>query len=356
MIERIIIENYKSIRELDLSLNPVNILIGANGAGKSNFITFFQMVHQIYAGKIRQYSESKGVNNLLYRGLKESDHIKGLIDFDNTNVYEFILAPRNDETLGLTSQGDYFNGIHDETKKYGKWHWNSQPTSYRSDDSPRTKHVKKYLNSFRVYHFHDTSDTSAMKISCPVDDNVYLRENGSNLAAFLYLLQEKHPQNFKRIEMAVRAIAPFFDRFDLKPRQINADQIKLEWLELESDMYLDAHNLSDGTLRFIALATLLLQPKPPQTIIIDEPELGLHPMAIHKLAALLQKASANSQVIVSTQSVELVNQFEAEDVITVDRKDAQSVFKRLDSNSLQHWLESFSLGDIWQKNIIGGQP
>jgi predicted ATPase len=121
-------------------------------------------------------------------------------------------------------------------------------------------------------------------------------------------------------------------------------------------MYLNASHLSDGTLRFMALATLLLQPIPPKVIIIDEPELGLHPFAIHKLAGLIQKASAHSQIIISTQSTTLVNQFVAEDIITVDREGGASVFKKHDSQKLAGWLENYSIGDIWNKNIIGGMP
>ena len=356
MIERIIIENYKSIRQLDLKLTPINILIGGNGAGKSNFISFFELINKIYEGKERDFSLKKGANTLLYRGIKHSEFIRGLIDFEDKNAYEFTLLPLNDESLKLNKSVDYYNGYNDKTKSYEKWHNQATSEPYRNAKGGRGLFIKNYLNSFKVYHFHDTSESSPMKLSHPIDDNTYLREDASNLAAFLYFLQEKQPQQFKRIEMTVRSIAPFFDQFDLKPRSLNTDQIKLEWKEKETDMYLDAHSLSDGTLRFMALATLLLQPNPPKTIIIDEPELGLHPFAIHKLAALLTKVSGKSQVIISTQSVEFVNQFEPDAIITVDREDGQSTFRRLDSTCLQNWLEDFSLGDIWQKTIIGGQP
>lgn len=349
MIERIIIENYKSIRKLDLALRPINILIGANGAGKSNFISFFELINRIYEGNLYEYSVKKGANNLLYRGIKHSEIIYGLLDFDNRKVYRFEISARNDQSLWVSKVGFSLNTKEDINKNYENW---GQPALLENMDD----FAVDYLKDLRIYHFHDTSDTSPIKQIGQLDDNQYLRKDASNLAAFLYMLQQKHPDNFRRIEMTIRSIAPFFERFDLKPRQLNTNQIKLEWREQESDMYLDAYNLSDGTLRFMAFATLLLQPNPPKTIIIDEPELGLHPFAIHKLAALLQKASATSQIIVSTQSVEFVNQFVPEDVITVDRADGQSVFHRLEADQLQHWLGSFALGDIWQKNVIGGQP
>ena len=122
-------------------------------------------------------------------------------------------------------------------------------------------------------------------------------------------------------------------------------------------MYMDATNLSDGTLRFIALTTLLLQPDPPQTIIVDEPELGLHPAAINMLAGLIKKAAANRiQVIIATQSVNLVNCFEPEDILVSDRENGATIFKHLDLDSLGTWLNDYNIGTIWEKNIIGGQP
>ena len=157
--------------------------------------------------------------------------------------------------------------------------------------------------------------------------------------------------------MAVQAVSPFFEGFALTPDRLNPKLIQLEWKQRGvEDAYFNAYQLSDGTLRFICLATLLLQPEPPQTIIIDEPELGLHPMAINKLSALIKKASDQSQIIISTQSVSLVDNFNAEDIIVVDMKNNASQFRRLDNEKLAVWLEQYSLGEIWEKNLIGGQP
>jgi predicted ATPase len=221
----------------------------------------------------------------------------------------------------------------------------------------RADYIKSYLNSFTVYHFHDTSATSPMRGLCQIGDNEYLRENGSNLAAYLYSLSQTDRKAFDLIEATVRSVAPYFKHFDLKPDRNLAGQISLEWREKDSDMYLNGYSFSDGTIRFIALATLLLQSNPPQVIIIDEPELGLHPAAINKLAAMVKRASLTSQVILSTQSANLVNCFEPEDIIVVDREDGQTVFRRLDSKELSVWLDDYdySLSDVWEKNLIGGQ-
>ena len=156
--------------------------------------------------------------------------------------------------------------------------------------------------------------------------------------------------------MVVRSVAPYFEKFNLNPDRLNPDKIRLEWKEKGSEAYFNAKHLSDGTLRFIALATLLLQPEAPQVIIIDEPELGLHPFAINKLAGLIKKASANTQIIISTQSVNLVDNFEPEDIITVDREDGQSVCHRQSSETLKDSLADYSISDLWNKNVIGGRP
>lgn len=139
------------------------------------------------------------------------------------------------------------------------------------------------------------------------------------------------------------------------PNRLNEQLIQLEWKQAGAvDTYFNAYQLSDGTLRFICLATLLLQPNLPQTIIIDEPELGLHPVAVNKLAALIKKASAKTQIIISTQSVNLVDNFGPQDIIVVDRKDNATVFNRLDAESLDVWLKDYSLGEIWERMSLAG--
>ncbi len=195
-----------------------------------------------------------------------------------------------------------------------------------------------------------------MKQVCAINDNQVLHPNGSNLAAFLFFLKEAHPKNYEDIRTAVQQVAPFFDDFVLRRNPLNKTTIQLEWREKGSDVPFLAHHLSDGSLRFMLLSTLLLQPNLPETIIIDEPELGLHPFAINFLASLIKSVSKEKQIICSTQSVTLVNQFDPEDLIIVDRKDGQTVFNRLESDQVEKWLADYSLGDLWEKNWIGGRP
>jgi predicted ATPase len=212
------------------------------------------------------------------------------------------------------------------------------------------------LQELIVYHFQDTSDTSAVRQMADVDDNRFFRSNAANLPAYLYWLQEKHPLEFRQIEEHVRLVAPFFDGFVLAPSRLNERKIKLEWRHKGSDTYFDAWSLSDGALRFISLATLLLQPQLPALILLDEPELGLHPLAIGILAEMLQAASQRVQVVLATQSVTLLNHFAPRDVIVAEHDGLRTTFNRLNEGKLKDWLADFSLGELWEKNVLGGHP
>jgi predicted ATPase len=351
---------------MDLDIQAINILIGANGAGKSNFISFFKLMDSIYEQRLQDYI-GNNINRLLYFGKKTSQSLSLLVEFQQEkenykNAFMVVINVKQGSNQGyISTLRDYFNKGQFDNQDYTKWgstNWdiNVEESQLKNRKESRASYLKDYLKSFKIYHFHDTSDTSALKAVCELNDNRQLRENGSNLAAYLYYLQEQHPNSFKKIEMVVKSIAPFFDRFDLFPDQLNKNQIELRWQEKGNDYAFNAYHLSDGTLRFMALATLLLQPELPKIIIIDEPELGLHPFAINKLAGLIKKASAQSQIIIATQSVSIVDNFEPEDIITVDRKENQSVFQRQSSKTLKDWLQNYSMGDLWNKNVIGGRP
>lgn len=363
-IKSIRIQNYKSIRDTgNLAIKPINVLIGANGVGKSNFIGFFKFLNQIYEQNLRLFVSINGrADNFLYFGRKTSQFIAGKITFDNDyrNEYDFKLVPDQSGNLVFS----YENSNYCSPKMrvtVGKSNMavsspGATESILKNSTSSRNRFLKGFLESLRIFHFHDTSYNSRVKQPSVTTDYAYLYEDGGNIAAFLYRLQQSHSLHFQFIEKIVQSIAPFFKSFYLKPDEINSDQIYLRWLEVGSDQIFNAHNLSDGTLRMICLTTLLLQPNLPGTIIIDEPELGLHPSAINKLAAMLKSASEKSQIIISTQSVNLVNEFDPEDIIVVERADNQTIFTRQSSETLHNWLEDYSLGELWEKNVLGGRP
>ena len=356
MLQNIKIEGYKSIKTLDLKLSPINILIGSNGVGKTNFISFFKLVNNIYEQRLQQYSLKSGVDNLLHYGRKNTNEIKGYLNFGN-NAYQFNLLP--------TDEGSFFIGREDSIlnypSKFNKTYYSenikeSFIKKKGENGKYRDKYLSEHLESYKIYHFHDTSISAPLRLIANVNDNRMLKAEGGNLPAFLFYLQEKYTKHFKIIEKVIKSTVPFFDRFDLNPMSLDGNKIELEWYEKEHPEHpFYARDLSDGTLRFIALTTLLLQPNLPKTIILDEPELGLHPFAISKLAGMIKKASVQSQIIVATQSVSLVNEFSADDIIVADREENQTVFKRQSQESLKTWLEDYSIGELWEKNVIGGR-
>jgi predicted ATPase len=360
MLDHIHIEGFKSIRQMDLDLKHLNVLIGANGSGKTNFIGIFKLLNQIIESNLQTYvGQSGGANTFLYFGQKITTQIIIELNFGR-NGYDITLAPSQDDTLIFESEICSFHNPSYQNPYQVSLGSGYRETMLHEEARQRPGKVASFvinnLKSWKIYHFHDTSDSAGIKKLNNLEDNRIFRSDASNLAAFLYLLRETQYNHYTRIRDTIRLVAPFFDDFVLQPSELNPNKIRLEWQEVGSDSYFNAFSLSDGTLRFMCLATLLLQPRLPSTILIDEPELGLHPYAITLLSDLIQSAATQTQVIVSTQSVPFVNQFKPEDIIVVDRIDRQSVFKRPNQEEIDSWLDEYGMGDLWAKNIIGGRP
>lgn len=367
LIDKLRIQNFKSIKDSGyISIEPINILIGANGAGKSNFISFFRLLNSISKKRLVYFLADNGYeNNLLHFGRKKSSFLESSIVLKSKTEskqyrYDFRLVAKKQST-GLYFERDEAGASSTEDHLEDFWSLDNlggigkEESGIAESETEEARHLKKSFEDLKVFHFRDTSAASALKQPNKTLDYKYLKPDGSNLAAFLYKIKETDPKHFKIIEYTINSVAPFFEKFDLAPDHKNPDVIFLNWFEKGSDEYFNAHHLSDGTLRFIALAVLLLQPVLPDTIILDEPELGLHPFAIAKLAALIKKASVHAQIIVATQSVNLINEFSADDIIVTERNNGQTIFSRQSEESLREWLGEYSLGELWEKNVIGGR-
>lgn len=358
-IKKIIIKGFKSIKECKLELGDINLFIGSNGAGKSNFISIFKLLQNIIEKTLQRYiGISGGANTILYNGRKITDNIY-VEFFFGENSYSFNLIPTNENTLIFDSEHFNYNGdwkcksYINEGNLESKWNIGaSNKIDY---------YIKPILQNqkWRIFHFHDTSASARIKQTHKITNNVELLYDAGNLAAFLYRLKNEYPINYMQIVETIKMVAPYFKDFCLSSSFDN-DNIILRWQQNESDDTFNANQFSDGTLRFICLATLFLQPDKlqPETIIVDEPELGLHPYAITLLAEVIKKASVKKQIIISTQSVEFLNEFSADQIFVVNRNEKQgTIFKNYTEEELKDWLsDDYSMGDLWKKNIIGGRP
>jgi len=301
-LDRIDIKGFKSIKNDTIEFRDLNVLIGPNGSGKSNLLSVFDLLRSIFDKDLSQYVGINGINALMYNGVKTTGSIEIRFTFGQ-NGYGFELRPNNEGSMN---------------------------------------HIRKQYGS--------------------ISNNISLAEDAGNLAAYLCMLKDVHPESYSRIVQSVRAVAPYFDDFILRPNPRNEELIRLEWKTKGNDEPFNPHQLSDGTLRFICLATLLLQSArlQPSTIVIDEPELGLHPAAVTILSEMIHEVTKRpvdgKQIIISTQSVELLDEFDVEDIIVVDRVDDGSKFRRLDAKGLEDWLDDYTLSELWAKNVIGGRP
>lgn len=366
-LNRIKLSGFRSIKKMDLELRGLNVLIGANGAGKSNLISFFKMINEMMGSRLQGYIAKCGrAQSVLHFGPKVTPQMEATLEFATDQgivTYHTRLFHAAGDTLVFAEEELRFLG-HDwqgPPKKLdlGTGHLETRIVDKAEQDEPTAKTFRYLLNNCRVFHFHDTSETAGVRRFCYVGHDHPLMPDAANLAAVLYRLRKDSDQPaYRRIVSTIRRIAPFFDDFDLVPSQPHDRDITLNWRPKGSEQVFGPHQLSDGTLRAMSLITLLLQPvdELPNLIVVDEPELGLHPSALAILAGLFQKASHHCQVIIATQSVPLLDGFDVDDIVVVEQNGGESNFHRLDSDELTEWLKEYTVGELWEKNVLGGGP
>jgi len=361
ILNNLTIKGFKSIRSLtDFQLNSVNVLIGANGAGKSNFIEVFQMLRNMIEQNFQGYLSSTGTaSDFLYNGPETTESMFMHFKFgQNEYKFDLIITPK-----------DTFK-IKYESEKYVKGNWKLLgdhedelllPIKKNESGlfSPHgvSHYVYNAISNWMVYHFSNTGLRAKVRLKEIIEHSERLEPDASNLAPVLWNIQKSDQGLYKSIVDTIRTVAPFFEDFKLDPEKYgDKTKVTLTWKQKGSNYPMQPYHFSDGTLRFICLVTALLQPNSPSTILIDEPELGLHPFAIAVFAELVKAVSERTQIILSTQTPILVDLFQPEDVIIVNRKDGETTFERLQSEDLKHWLEDYSLGELWRKNVIKGGP
>ncbi len=369
-ITRIHVKGFRSIREVELAPGPITVLIGPNGAGKSNLLAFLKLVSLARTQSLQRFIGTSGrASGLLHYGPSVTREVEFRLDFqdekDRQNSYFARLGYAAGDTLIFLDEAVEFRTPGFPKPKHhslGAGHAESRLPEDKTDETALV--VNSLVAKMNFFHFHDTSLTSALRAASRKVDDRFLRSDGSNLAAFLYRLATADDAGFKasfnRITATLRRIAPFIKR--LEPELSDAANpekatVLLRWVD-EGDHRFGAHDLSDGTLRAVALVTALLQPPAtlPMFITIDEPELGLHPAALSLLASIIRSVSTHAQVLVATQSSSLLDHFEPEEVVVAERAEGATQLRRLDVPALQQWREKYSLSELYDKNVLGGRP
>lgn len=356
-LQSIMIAGYTSIRSAQIDLGDLNVLVGANGAGKSNLISALALLGRIIEGELNLFvGQAGGASALLHSHTKGDASITLSLDLGSAG-YEAVLIPAAGDELIFGQERVWFPDEGSASPKVsvlGRGHRETRLDNVSAQNAlDGHAEIVNVLRDCRVYHFHDTSRSAPVKQTGYATDNLALRPDAGNLAAILLRLREDDSASYRRIVRTIRQVAPFFRDFVLVEEN---NRLRLRWQQEESDVVFPAEALSDGTLRFICLTTLLSMPDLPHLVVLDEPELGLHPYAIVQLAEMLRAASRDSQVLIATQSVTLMNQFALDDLVIVERAEGSSSFDRPDPARLQDWLADYSLGELWEKNLLGGRP
>ena len=370
-LSRIMLKGFRSISNQKyekLPLGDVTVLLGANGAGKSNIVLFFKMLNHMMTGALGDFVGKYGADQLLFYGLKRTDSLSFTLCFlsqteDVEDLYSVELSHRRSDSLFVKNERiRHFRQGYTQPQDYFLTNQEDRGEIFLPKDTrPTSKVISALLSGIRAYQFHDTSDASHIRNRAYIGNSRFLYSDGGNLAAFLKMLHDtdEFRPYYDRIVRHIQTVMPQFRDFVLET--VRENYLYLNWRDTSGSDYLfGPDQLSDGSLRFMALTSLLLQPPQimPKVIVIDEPELGLHPAAVAELAGMVHSASQYAQILLATQSTRLVDEFSPEQIVIIERERGEegAKIRQLDVDELRDWLREYSLSELWEKNVIGAQP
>lgn len=369
-IESVRVGGFRSLADVEIKGLPqgATVLIGANGSGKSNLMHFLEMIGwMVDLRRLREYvARHGGADDQLFGGRKTTAEMKAQVDVrtaDGRVEYRFVLecTPGDrfvfaEEAYRIAKSGKPADAPWERIEDSG--YPEARVAERTNGNGPQPEVARALVGLLRrcpIYQFHDTSFDSRMKISWDSTDSGRLRSDGANLASVLSLLEREDKPRFELICRYVSLAVPVFDRFEIKEEY---GKVQLRWKQKDMDKTMGAHMTSDGMLRFFALVTLLNLPPEmlPGVLLLDEPELGLHPAAITLIGAMIDSVAMDRQVIVATQSPLLVDNFRLDEILALELENGRTTVRRFDDADYGQWLDEYSTGELWQKNVLGGRP
>lgn len=356
-LKSIELENWKSLKNLRLDFEDVNVLIGPNGSGKSNLVQFFYMLNMMMTGSLQLFiGRSGGANSLLHYGSKNTIFIDSKLTFQTDNAtdnYAFRLIHGAPDTFVFANENITYKTVDHPgppiEREFGAGHKESFLNNHKVQQNEVFAFIKKMLSGVRYFQFHDTSNEAHIRSYAREDNNWFLFYNGGNVAAVLLRLKREFPDAYSEVTERVRESVPAFRDFVLEPEQ---GQLLLNWTDNYRGQLFGPHQLSDGSIRIIALHTLLALPPQlsPSVAIIDEPELGLFPRAIETLVDAIRSASNHCQIVLATQSNRLVRYLNPTSLICCSWRDGQSTVERVNPIEQFEFMDNYTLGDYIERN------
>ena len=369
-LDSVHIQGFRSLADVTFRPNPgVTVLVGPNGGGKSNLVRFFEMVRAMLRDRrVRLFVGQKGgADDQLFGGRKRTPRMRALIRARNGDLageYVFSFTPAEQDLFRFAEEK--FREVRADPAGPGPWtdlgsgHQEANLLSVALDakereDRPMARAIHGVLGDLAAYQIHDTSAGSGFHIRWDRDDTL-LRPDGGNLAAVLHLMEREDPGRYRMICRHIRRVLPNFEEFVLAEEY---GKVILRWRTRNSGKIVGAHLTSDGSLRFFALVTLLKLPREslPRLILLDEPELGLHPAAMALIAGMIRSLAHHRQIVVATQSPLLVDEFGLDEIVVVELEDGKTRLRPVDAEEYGVWLDDgYSPGVLWRKNLLGGYP
>lgn len=378
-INRIRIGGFRRLYDVDLQIKPLMVLIGANGVGKTSLLDVLALLSASAEGRLNdELSELGGVVSVLTRA--RADAVSLLVDMEVPGYepleYDLSLSPKGNgyaitrEVLSQARVGypEPFKHVDSrdgdikyfqiEESRLVRPDWEHDPLETSLSQVPKMfrqpEELRRILGSATQYHVLNVGPRAPVKLPQQMRPATLPGADGEELVSYLYYLREADPNRFESIHDSLAAAFPDFEGLSFPP--VAAGMLAMTWKDKNFAKPLYMNELSEGTLRFLWLASLLQSPGLSTITMIDEPEVSLHPELLSLLADLMREASQRTQLIVATHSDRLIRFLRPEEVVVMDvGEDGLATATWADTLDLEEWLAEYSLDEVWRMGRMGGR-